>query len=115
MFFLACDPNYVEAIGMQTGLILWSQLSSSSSSENSEASDAKLNGSRSWLPAANDTESWLQVDFSTTLQLVSLKTQGSPSSKLWVKSFTISYANSSGIFRNLTHGHGANITVKLDE
>ena len=104
MFLLACNPNYVEAIGVQTGLILWSQLSSSSSSEGGEARDARLTGSRSWLPAANDTEPWLQVDFSTTLQLVYLKTQGSPSSQQWVKSFTISYANTSGIFKNITHG-----------
>ncbi|XP_028418372.1 lactadherin-like [Dendronephthya gigantea] len=94
---------------MQSGLILWSQLTSSSSSEGNKASHAVLNGPRTWLPAANDTEPWLQVDFSTNLQLVSLKTQGSPTSEQWVKSFTISYANSSGIFRNFTHGE--NFTV----
>ena len=110
IFFLGCLLDDIEAIGMKSGLIYWSQMSSSSLSEGHTAHAAVIDGPGCWLPDANDTEPWVQVDFSTTLQLVELETQGSPNSGQWVTTFTILYANSSGIFKNLTDK--ANIKVK---
>ncbi len=96
---------------METGLILWSQLSASSSSEGHNASAARLNGTGYWLPADDDNDPWFQVDFAITLWLGRMKMQGAPSADQWVTTFTISYADLSEVFTNFTN-NGA-IEVKM--
>jgi hypothetical protein len=87
---------------MENGLIIWSQLSASSSFEGYNASDAKLNGAGHWLPAEDDIDPWLQVDFAIILWLEELTTQGASSSDQWVMNFTISYAINFTEFTDLT-------------
>ena len=95
---------------MENGLILWSQLSASSSFEGYNASNAKLNGAGHWLPAEDDIDPWLQVDFAIILWLESLTTQGaSTTSDQWVINFTISYAINFTVFTDLTE----NGTIKV--
>ncbi len=94
---------------MQNGLILWSQLSASSSSEGHNASDARLNGAGYWLPADDDNDPWLQVDFSITLWLRRIKVQGASSADQWVTTCTISYADSSGIFQSYSEDEGIKV------
>ena len=87
---------------MKDGIMLWSQLSASSSQEGHNASRAILNGTTFWMPAGDDSDPWHQADFAITLNLLKLAVQGAPNDELYVHNFTVTYANSSGLFQNLT-------------
>lgn len=89
---------------MEKGLILWSQLFASSYQNGYNASHGRLNDNNFWMPADSDSDPWHQVDFAITLGLIKLKVQGAPRDALFVHNFTVTYANSSGIFQNLTSG-----------
>ena len=96
---------------MQRYFILWSQMSASS--QQRDYLEARLHFVYSWMPTHNDSDPWLQVDFAITLDLLKLTIQGAPSGELFVKSFTVTYANSSGIFQNLTSG--SILKVKINQ
>lgn len=102
--YQGCTESDSVELGMENGVILWSQLTASSQN-GYNASRARLNnGKKFWFPAEDDSDPWHQVDFAITLDLLKLKVQGAPNDELFVKSFTVTYANSSGIFQNLTSG-----------
>ena len=96
---------------MERYFILWSQMSASS--QRRDYLEARLHFVYSWMPTEDDSDPWLQVDFAITLDLLKLTIQGAPNGELFVKSFTVTYANSSGIFQNLTSG--SILKVKINQ
>ena len=101
--YQGCTESNSAPLGMKNYVILWSQLTASSSQNGRNASHARLDRVKNfWMPAENDSDPWHQVDFAITLDLLKLKVQGAPNDELFVKTFTVTYANSSGIFQNLT-------------
>ena len=95
---------------MPSYIILSSQLSASSQKL---YIDARLHSKFFWVPSDDDSDPWYQVDFAITLDLLKLTVQGAPNDELFVKNFTITYANSSRIFQNLTSG--GIMKVKINE
>ena len=85
-------------------------IQASTSTQGHVPKQAFLSGSNYWLPTEDDNEPWLQADFAITMWLHELETEGSSNSGQWVTSYSISYAESDGIFKNFTSG-GA-VTVK---
>ena len=85
-------------------------IQASSSTKGHTPDHAFLSGKNYWLPTEDDKEPWLQADFAITMWLHVLETKGSSDSGQWVTNYSISYAESDGIFKNFTSG-GA-VTVK---
>ena len=52
-----------------------------------------------WIPAVQDHNQWLQVDFGSETQISGISTQGYYNADHWVKSFTLSYSSSGSNFQ----------------
>ena len=71
---LSCQDS--EALGMESGDILDSQLSASS--KNNQVNRARLNGDKAWRPDKDDETRWIQVLFSQITNVIKIATQGRP-------------------------------------
>ena len=69
------------------------QLSASSEYEGLEKHLGRLNGQECWAAKHLDMNQWYQVDFTTTVRLLEIHTQGRPinNGNQWVKQYTVSY------------------------
>lgn len=87
-------------LGIQNGQISDSSLSASSILS---AADGAQNGrlhlqvgiglNGAWIPAINDANQWLQVDFNTERQVTTIATQGRETGDYWVMTYTLSYSS----------------------
>lgn len=103
MFCLILDTN-CQALGMESGAIIDSQITASSEYSASHAARlGRLNvqaGATSWSALANDVNQWLQVDFLQKVTLSKLATQGRYNYPQWVESYFLSYSMDGSTFEN---------------
>jgi hypothetical protein len=87
-------------LGLEKNLIVNSQLKSSSEKdETTRASNARLelkpiDGERvgAWVPAADDANPWLNVDFKSNATVRGISTQGRFDKAEWVATYEVSYS-----------------------
>ncbi|XP_048579205.1 receptor-type tyrosine-protein phosphatase S isoform X3 [Nematostella vectensis] len=85
-----CDS---QAVGVGTGALPDSSMTASSERDNTTmASNARLNGPRSWCQARKDNRAFLEIDVGTASVVCGVATQGNPLSDSWVESFTIEFS-----------------------
>lgn len=94
-------------LGMQNGQIPDSSLSASSvltaldGSQNGRLhlqAGSGLNGA--WRPATDDTDQWIQTDFTAEKQVTAVATQGRETGDYWVIMYTLSYSSDGQNFTN---------------
>ena len=80
-------------LGMEDNRISNYQLSASSEYGGLEKHLGRLNGQACWGANHKDMNQWYQVDFTTTVRLLEIHTQGRPinNGNQWVKQYTVSY------------------------
>ena len=91
------------ALGMKDHLILDSQIFVSSSKDHfTEATSSRLNPTNNsavdnygWIPAPNDTDPWLMVDFISNVTISEISTQSSENGSSYVKSYTLGFGDKS--------------------
>ncbi|XP_078344114.1 lactadherin-like [Oculina patagonica] len=60
-----------------------------------------------WIPAINDANPWLQVDFNAERQVTAIATQGRENGDYWVMTYTLSYSSDGN---NYTHYQQEGVT-----
>ncbi|XP_071956870.1 uncharacterized protein [Antedon mediterranea] len=89
-------------VGVETGIVLDSQLSASSSyDEDHQPENARLNDPTGWM--ANDTEPghWLQVSFRKRMKITGVLIQGGGDTYSWTESLSIRYSLNGNNWWNL--------------
>ncbi|EDO35061.1 predicted protein, partial [Nematostella vectensis] len=82
-----------QAVGVGAGALPDSSMTASSERDNTTmASNARLNGPRSWCQARKDNRAFLEIDVGTASVVCGVATQGNPLSDSWVESFTIEFS-----------------------
>ncbi|XP_038067180.1 uncharacterized protein LOC119737135 [Patiria miniata] len=99
MDLIGCLDNDCDTVlGLSDGRVLDSQITSSSSSnETNSAKTARLNPldqqpSTGWVPATSDPQQWLLVDLRHSHDVHALLTQGCGNRELWVTLFRMYYS-----------------------
>ena len=97
-------------LGMSNGHISDDQISRSSKiSGRHGGSRARLNVTSvylggSWVVPAQDTKSWLQVDFLMHAVVNMVTTQGRPQISRWTETYALSYSDNGVLFTNYSEG-----------
>ncbi|KAK3715659.1 hypothetical protein QZH41_020735 [Actinostola sp. cb2023] len=92
-------------LGLENSEIHNSQMTSSSSSNNShDASRGRLYGSSSWCSSTASNTEYIQVDLGQVKTVTGIATQGDPTQDKWVTSYKVSYGFSDGVWYEYKEG-----------
>ncbi|XP_069131705.1 uncharacterized protein [Argopecten irradians] len=108
-----------DALGVESGVILGTQMSASSSADLSTADRGRLNIAAlppaqaslkgGWVAQTNDANQWIQVDLNETYQIHQIQLQGQEEEDNWVTTFSISYSNDGGVWTTYTNSTGTSV------
>ena len=91
-----------EPLGIESGNVTAYQVTASSSHARFEAADAILNQEGAWVPATNDHNQWLQIDFHRQILVSGVVIQGRPDVYKWVTRYKVEYALDGVSWENVT-------------
>ncbi|XP_028411992.1 lactadherin-like [Dendronephthya gigantea] len=104
-----CENVRTEALGMEDGGILDSQITASSNwNNNHRGANGRLNftphsgRTGAWSALSNDINQWLQVNFQRLALIAGISTQGRSDYNQFVRSYTISFSKTGGYFTYYT-------------
>ncbi|XP_028411974.1 EGF-like repeat and discoidin I-like domain-containing protein 3 [Dendronephthya gigantea] len=111
-----CKNVRTEALGMEDGSILDSQITASSNFDiNHREANGRLNfiphsgRTGAWSAWSNDLNQWLQVNFQRLTLIAGISTQGRVDHYQFVRSYTISFSKTGGYFMYYTEGKKPNV------
>ena len=92
--FAEDSPPCADLLGIETGNIPDSQLSSSSNLDNdTDATHCRLNQpDGAWIAGIDDENQWIQVGLLRQTDITGVLIQGNPTSDRWVSKFQIQYS-----------------------
>ncbi|GBM76178.1 hypothetical protein AVEN_138625-1, partial [Araneus ventricosus] len=98
----------LEPIGLETGALLDSQLSASSSFSSAfTPENARLGSDSVWAAADLDENQYLQVDFLDEANVTGIITKGREDIPQWVTAYTLSYSNDGETWNKIKKDDGS--------
>ncbi|XP_021356440.1 uncharacterized protein LOC110452321 isoform X2 [Mizuhopecten yessoensis] len=108
-----------DALGVETGVILGTQMSASSSADLTSPDRGRLNIvsltpdqaslKGGWMPSTNDGSQWIQVVLNETYIIHQVQLQGQEEEDNWVTTFSVSYSSDGTVWTTYTNASGASV------
>ncbi|XP_033751294.1 LOW QUALITY PROTEIN: uncharacterized protein LOC117335429 [Pecten maximus] len=110
-----------DALGVESGVILGTQMSASSSADLTSADRGRLNIAAlpleadqsslkgGWMSQTNDASQWIQVTMNETYQIQQVQLQGQEEEDNWVTTFSIGYSSDGSVWTTYTNASGTSV------